>query len=118
MVLAIFLFVTAARMEVLQCILYICYLVLFKQELIQALIDSNNEINAMTLTYAEKLGYQVWRTWINTQKIDGTTLVMHKIVIANFLLQDKYNRNQFFEKTFLVADTNMKVILGTVPFPI
>ena len=34
------------------------------------------------------------------------------IVIASFLLQDKLEKVQFFQKTFLVANTQIKVVLG------
>lgn len=32
------------------------------------------------------------------------------MVIIGFLLQDKLKKAQFFEKTFLLADTNMEVL--------
>lgn len=33
------------------------------------------------------------------------------MVISNFFLQDKYYQDQFFEEIFLIADTNMQVVL-------
>lgn len=47
--------------------------------------------------------------------IDGTTSVTYRMVFANFSLYDKYGRDRFFDKIFLVANTNMKVVLG-IPF--
>lgn len=38
-------------------------------------------------------------------------LLTCSIVLANFQFEDKQGKIQFFQKTFLVADTAMKVIL-------
>ena len=37
------------------------------------------------------------------------------MAIAGFSIQDKLGRARFFEKTFLLADTSMEVVLG-MPF--
>lgn len=37
------------------------------------------------------------------------------MVVANFSLQDKYNRDWLFEKTFLEANINVEVVSG-MPF--
>lgn len=66
--------------------------------------------------YAEKLGFWVWKTDIGAQKIDSVTLVTHEIVVANFFLKNKYDRNRFFEKTLLVAYTSIKVVLDMTFF--
>ena len=34
------------------------------------------------------------------------------MVLAGFSVQDKLTKVQFFEKTFLVADTSIEVVLG------
>lgn len=57
---------TTARMEALQYVLYIRYLVLFKQELVQAFINSGNKVNAMTPAYIKKLDFRVQKTDIST----------------------------------------------------
>lgn len=80
--------------------------------MIPVFIDSSSEINTITLVYIEKLGLWVHKTDIDTQKIDGTTLVTYEIVIANFSIQDKHGKDRFFEKTFLVANISMEVILS------
>lgn len=77
---------TIAEIETLQYIIYICYLVLFKQELVQAFIDSDNEANVITPVYAEKLGLQIQKTDISIQKSNSTTLVTHNMIVANFSL--------------------------------
>ena len=54
-------------------------------------------------------------TNIGTEKIDGFTLKTYEIVIAGFSIQDKLGKARFFEKTFLLIDTNMEVVLE-IPF--
>ena len=39
---------------------------------VRALVDSGSEVNAMTPAYAAKLGLQVRKTEIGSQKIDGS----------------------------------------------
>lgn len=65
----------------------------------------------MTLTYVMKLGFTTRKYDIGIQKIDSSILVTYGIVIARFFVQDKLEKIQFFEKTFLLADTSMEVIL-------
>lgn len=77
---------TRTRMEVLQYIPYIYYLVLCKQDSIYILINSSSEANIMTLAHAKKLGIQVRKTDVDIQKYDSTTLVTHEIVVANIFL--------------------------------
>lgn len=57
-------------------ILYIYYPLRFKKDQIniQALINSNNEINAMTLVYAANLELKIRPTSIKVLKIDRFTL--------------------------------------------
>ena len=51
---------------------------------IRALIDSDNEVNAMTPAYTSKLGLKVYPTDVGAQKIDGSTLKTFGIVLASF----------------------------------
>ena len=60
-----------------------------KKETIQALINSGNEVKAMTPTYAEKLGLETRKTDVGAQKIDGSSLDMFRMVIAGFQILDK-----------------------------
>ena len=93
------------------------YLVRFQedQEQVRALLDSGNEVNAMTPAYAERLGLKTWKTNVKAQKIDGSTLETFGMVIADFQVEDKGGRPRFFQETFLVADTKFEVVLG-MPF--
>ena len=81
----------------------------------QALIDLRNEVNAMHLSFAKQLGLPIRPIDVGAQKIDGTTLDNHGIVVVAFSLVDKVNRVRFFEETFLVANVSPKVVLG-MPF--
>ena len=85
------------------------------KETIRALIDSGSEVNAMTPANAKKLDLRTQKTNVRAQKIDGSSLDMFGIVIAGFQVFDKQVRTRFFQKTFLLADTTMKVVLG-MPF--
>lgn len=76
------------------------------------LIDSGSEVNVMMPVYASTLGLQVRKTDVGAQKIDGSLLEMIGMVIASLSLQDKLGRAWFFQKTFLLADSSMGVVLG------
>ena len=75
----------------------------------------SNEINAMTLAYVAKLGLQVQKTNIGAQKIDGSTLNIFGMVLANFQVKDRFGKVRFFQETFLLADISAEVVLG-IPF--
>ncbi len=66
----------------------------------------------MTPAYAAELGLTTRKTSIGAQKIDGSLLETYGMASASFLLQDSLGRVRFFEETFLLTDTSMKVILG------
>lgn len=38
-------------------------------------------------------------------------LATYNIVVTNFYLQDKCRKNEFFKKFFLLAGTNMEIVL-------
>ena len=87
----------------LERILCIHYLLHFRKNTagVKALIDSGSEVNAMTPAYASKLSLKVHHTDIGAQKIDGSTLEIFGIVLANFQVEDKLGRAQFVQETFL-----------------
>lgn len=69
---------------VVDWIFYIHYLIWFeKNEQIQALINSNNEVNAITLTYVAKLSLKIRHTNVETQKFDDSIHKRFEIVLAN-----------------------------------
>lgn len=68
--------------------LYIYYLLYFhknkKNEVRRSLIDSNNNINAIILAYASKLGFKVCCTNVGAWKINNSTFKIFEIVLASF----------------------------------
>ena len=80
-----------------------------------ALLDLSSEVNTITLAYASKLGLRVRRTNVRAQKIDGSTFDMFEMVLVSFQIEDKQGRVWYFQKTFLLADISVKVVLG-MPF--
>ena len=110
--------VTGARKEALERVPCIHYPVQFKdtdKAPVQALIDSGSEVNAIHLTFAKQLSFSLRSTDVGAQKIDGTMLDTHRMVIASFSVVDKANQVKFFEETFLVANVSPEVVLG-MPF--
>ena len=111
--------VTEASQEdvILDRIPCICYPIRFKKSevQVQALLNSGNEVNAMTPGYASKLGLKVRPTDVGAQKIDDSILETFEIVLASFQVKDKLRKPRFFQETFLLIDLNVKVVLG-MPF--
>ena len=113
--------VTVADKEALKMILdwvlCIYYPIQFRKdkETIQALIDPGSKVNAITPTYAKKLGLRTQKTDIGAQKIDRSSLDIFGMVIAGFQVVDKHSRTRFFQKTLLLADTTIEMVLG-MPF--
>ena len=66
----------------------------------------------MTPDYAKQLGFWIWKTNINAQKIDSSSLEIYRIVIAIFQIMDKLGRAWFFQGIFLLTDTTIKLVLG------
>ena len=124
MVLAISLLVTGAstkalKVRVLDKVSSIFYLIQFckdKSKHVLALLDSGSEVNAITSTYAAYLGLKVRVTNVGMQKINESSLAIYNIVIAAFKVVDKLNCSRLLQKTFLLANINMKVVLGILFF--
>ena len=69
----------------------------------------------MNPTFARKLSFHIRKTNVRAQKIDSSALETLGMVIADFQLKNKGNRPRFFQKTFLVADIQFKMVLK-IPF--
>ena len=82
-----------------------------KKATIQALIDFGSKVNAMILAYVAKLGLKVCSTNVGAQKIDNSLFIIFEMVIAGFQMIEKLNRERFFQKTFLLANTSMNIVL-------
>ena len=114
-VLAISTLMTYAREEALEHVPCIHYLVQFKnmgKTLVQALINSRSGVNTIYPSFAKQLGLPIRPTDVGAQKIDGTTLDIHRIVVAAFSVVDKANQVRFFEEIFLVANVSPEIVLG------
>ena len=112
---AIFLLVIEMSKEddiALERVPYIYYSIWFKKNEVQALIDSDNEVNAMTPAYTTKQSLKLHHTNIGAQKIDGFTLKTFGMVLANFQIEDKLGKTRFFQETFLLIDINVEVVLS------
>ena len=66
----------------------------------------------MIFAFTQKLSLHIWKINIGAQKIDGSTLEIFEIVIADLKIEDKAGRYKFFQKLFLVADTKFEAVLG------
>ena len=108
----------APKVKVLNKISCICYPVQFrknKDKDVLALLNSGSKINAMTSAYTAHLDLKVRVTNVDAQKIDGFLLVTYGMVITAFQVVNKLGCFWFFQKTFLLAEISMEVILG-MPF--
>lgn len=65
----------------------------------------------MTSIYISKLGLITYKKMnVDKLKIDGSILVTYEIIMVSFLFQNKLRKIWFCKKTFLLANTNMKVV--------
>ena len=100
---------------ILDQVSYIHYPVQFrknKRAIIQALTNSNSEVNAMAPAYAAKLGLKVCLINVGAQKINSSSLRTFEMVIAGFQIKDKLGKARFFQEWFLLGNISMKVVLG------
>lgn len=74
------------------------------------MLNSKNEINAITLIYAVKVDFTTQTSSIGAQKIDGLVIKIYEMVTTEFSIYNKLSRTRFFDKTFLLANTNMKIV--------
>ncbi len=65
----------------------------------------------MTPAYAVELGFTTRKRSIEAQKVYVLPLKTYDMTLARFSLQDNLGRVWFFEETYLLADTSIKVVL-------
>lgn len=97
-----------ANLEALKKVPCIEHPVQFEDSKIQVLIDSGNEVNAMTSIYMAQIGFIIKSIDVGAQKINGSTPKTNRMVTATFLVRNKKDWNRFFKEIFLLADTSMK----------
>lgn len=81
--------------KTLERVLYIHYLLDFrkdKKNKIQALINLSSKVNTIAPRYITKISLKVCHINIGAQKIDGSTIKMFEIVLANFQVENKQGR--------------------------
>lgn len=74
--------------ETLKQVSYIYQSVLFNGIKVWILSNLDSEINAMTSTFIDKLGFFIQKVDFNTQKINGLILKIFGIVIVNLSLKN------------------------------
>ena len=93
------------------CIYYSVQFLKNKGATIWALINLSSKVNAMTPAYAKQLGFQVRKTDVGAQKIEGSLLRTFGMVIAGFQVEDKLGKIRFFQESFLLAKISIEVVL-------
>lgn len=98
----------------LERVLCIYHLLCFQKDLrkTKALIDLDSKVNVMILAYTVELGLKIRKTDIGAQKIDGSIFDIFRMVLTNFHVKNKLDKTWFFQKTFLIANTTLEVMLG------
>lgn len=99
---------------ILDQILYIYYLFYFQKDNIKVkvLINSGSKVNRITSAYGLKLSLNTRHTNVGTQKIDSFTFKILAIILASFWIEHKLGQAWYFQETFLLADTSIKILLG------
>lgn len=103
-------------LQKIQQIFYNRYLIRLQEKEVKDLIVSNSKINAISATYTESQGLGIWESIIMAQKIDKSILATYKIVLAVYFRKNKLRQVWLFEKTLIVADISIKVILRILFF--
>lgn len=97
-----------------RCVPYIYHLVQFKknQAKVQILLNFSNKVNIITLIYVANLGFKVRLTDVGAYKINGSILKIFEMVLASFQIKEEHEKIWFFQKTFLVTNISMEMILN------
>lgn len=67
-------------------------------------------------TYTDSIRLCIKKTPVRAENIDVSIFENYKRVLAVFSLKDKLGRILFFEKTLLVANISIKIIIGMLFF--
>lgn len=59
-----------------------------------------------------KLGFKVQSNNVGVEKINDSTFEIFEMVLANFQFDNKFGRSRFFQKTFLLANISIEVVLN------
>ena len=75
-----------------------------------ALLNLSNEVNAIHLTFIEKLNLTIQSINIGTQKIDDIIFEIYGMVIAVISVIDQIDKIKLFKKIFLMANVSPGVV--------
>ena len=75
------------------------------------MLNSRSKVNVINLNYTQKLKLKIRKSNVRAQTIDIFILKIFKIVIADFQIEDKFDRPRFFQEIFLLANTKFEIIL-------
>ena len=67
----------------------------------------------MNQAFILQLGLKIYKFNIEAQKIEGTTLKTYEMIVFIFSVLDKDSKERFLKESFLLADINPDVMLGT-----
>lgn len=65
----------------------------------------------MNLNFIQKLSFKIQKTSVEAQKIDGSALKTFGIIIAGFQIKNKVDKLKYFQKTFLMVNIIVEVVL-------
>ena len=65
----------------------------------------------MNSGFASQLDLKIWKTNVEAQKINGTSLETYRMVVTTFSISDKDGREKFFEESFLLAKIKPEIVL-------
>lgn len=85
---------------------------------VQTLINSNSEVNEIFLAYTAKIDFTTHKTNIGVQKIEGLVLETYSMALACFLLFNSLGRVRFIEKTLILVNSHVEIILGMLFLPL
>lgn len=112
-----FLVVAGACIEnisrLLDWVLYIYYPLCFWKNTreVAALIDTSSKVNKMPLVYPSKISFQVHQIDIGAQKLNSSIFKTFEMILASFQVEDKLGKACFFQKTFLLTDISIEMVL-------
>ena len=95
------------KLEQIPCIQYF---ITFKEQT-EVLLDSRSKINIINKALDSQLDFKIWKINVRTQKIDGNTLEIYKMIVSIFFVLNKDSKKRFFEESFLLADVNSDIVL-------
>lgn len=77
----------------------------------EVLIDTGNKANTMIPAYVSKLELGFCYTKVKIQKIDASIFQIFRMVLARFLIEKNLEKAQLFQKSFLLANISIKMVL-------